>query len=99
VAAGIIVRLAQRGGCRVLLPGDHTPATVSDGAASWRRVHRRLALLAPSGPATPWGPLQHGQAPVAWIRAARAPDEMPGAPPRPLPPGVVAVASQRRVAL
>jgi uncharacterized protein (DUF58 family) len=94
-AAGVVVRLARSGGCQVLLPGDHAATTVSDLAASWRGVHRRLALLEPAGPILPQVPLSAGQAQVVWIRATHAPAEVLGEPPRPLPPGVVAVASKR----
>jgi hypothetical protein len=97
VAAGVVVRLVRSGGCQVLLPGDRTATTVTDTAATWRRVHRRLALVEPAGPAAGRAQLGAGQAPVVWIRAARAPAEMLGAQPRPLPLGVVAVASQQWV--
>src|SRR6266487_51966 len=96
-AAGVIVRLARSGGCRVLLPGDRTATTVTDLAATWRGMHRRLALVEPASSAAGRVPLRAGQAPVVWIRAARAPAEVFGAQPRPLPPGVIAVATERRV--
>jgi uncharacterized protein (DUF58 family) len=94
-AAGVVVRLAGSGGCRVLLPGDHTATTVTDTAVTWRGVHRRLALVAPAGPTVPRVPAGDGQAPVVWIRAADAPAEVLSASPRPLPPGVVAVPTKR----
>jgi uncharacterized protein (DUF58 family) len=95
-AAGAILRWAGTGGCRVLLPGDQVPTTVTDLTAAWRGLHRRLALLQPAGPpATGRGPLEAGGAPVLRVRAARAPAEMLAAPPRPLPPGVVAAATER----
>jgi uncharacterized protein (DUF58 family) len=93
-AAGVAMRLARGGGCQVLLPGDHTATTVTDLAAAWRGVHRRLALLVPAGPTVPRGPLGVGPAPVVSIRAAHAPAEVLSEPPRPLPPGIVAVASK-----
>ncbi len=96
-AAGVIVRLARSGGCRVLLPGDRTATTVTDLAATWRGMHRRLALVEPASSAAGRVPLRAGQAPVVCIQAARAPAEVFGAQPRPLPPGVVAVATERRV--
>jgi uncharacterized protein (DUF58 family) len=94
-AAGAILRLAGTGGCRVLLPGDQAATTVTDLTAAWRGVHRRLALLQPAGPATGRGPLEAGEVPVLHVRAAHAPAEVLGAPPRPLPPGVVAATTER----
>jgi uncharacterized protein (DUF58 family) len=95
-AAGVVLRLAGSGGCRVLLPGDPTATTVTDMAA-WRGVHRRLAELDATGPGARRVPLRAGQAPEVYIRADRAPAEALRNQPPPLPPGVVAVASQRRV--
>jgi uncharacterized protein (DUF58 family) len=89
-AAGAILRLVGTGGCRVLLPGDQVATTVTDLTAAWPGVHRRLALLQPAGPAAGRGPLEAGGIPVIQVRAARAPAEVLGAPPRPLPPGVAA---------
>jgi uncharacterized protein (DUF58 family) len=94
-AAGAILRLAGTGGCRVLLPGDQVATTVTDLTAAWRGVHRRLALLQPGCPAARPGPLEAGEVPVLHVRAARAPAEVLGAPPRPLPPGVAAAATER----
>ncbi|GAA2418447.1 hypothetical protein GCM10010191_31540 [Actinomadura vinacea] len=45
-AAGCALSLARSGGCEVLLPGAKAPMAVVDGA-TWRAVHRRLALLEP----------------------------------------------------
>jgi uncharacterized protein (DUF58 family) len=94
-AAGAIVRLAGTGGCRVLLPGDQVATTVTDLTAAWPGVHRRLALLQPAGPAARPGPLEAAEVSVLHVRAARAPAEVLGAPPRPLPPGVAAAATER----
>jgi uncharacterized protein (DUF58 family) len=94
-AAGVILRLAGTGGCRVLLPGDQAAATVTDLTAAWHGVHRRLALLQPGCPATGRGPLQAGEAPVLHVRAAHAPAEMFRTKLRPLPPGVAAAATER----
>jgi uncharacterized protein (DUF58 family) len=94
-AAGAILRLVGTGGCRVQLPGDQVATTVTDLTAAWRGVHRRLALLQPAGPATGRGPLGPGEVPVLQVRAAHAPAEVLGAQPRPLPPGVVAAATER----
>jgi uncharacterized protein (DUF58 family) len=95
-AAGTILRLAGTGGCRVLLPGDQAAATVTDLTAAWRGVNRRLALLQPGCSAARPGPLEAGEASVLHVRAAHAPAEVLSAPPRPLPPGVVAADSERR---
>jgi uncharacterized protein (DUF58 family) len=94
-AAGAILRLAGTGGCRVLLPGDQVATTVTDQTAAWHGAHRRLALLQPGCPATGHGPLEAGEEPVLHVRAAHAPAEVLGAPPPPLPPGVVAAATER----
>jgi uncharacterized protein (DUF58 family) len=79
IAAGHVLRLARLGGCRVRLPGDRRETTIAD-AASWRTLHRRLALLEPAR-ATPNAP--------AGIRiAASAATALPAPPP--LPRGVTA---------
>jgi uncharacterized protein (DUF58 family) len=95
-AAGVIVRLARSGGCRVLLPGDPTPTTVTDAAATWRDMHRRLAELDANRPGAARATPGAGRVPDMHIRADRAPAEVLAEQPRSLPPGVVAVASQRR---
>jgi uncharacterized protein (DUF58 family) len=94
-AAGVILRLAGTGGCRVLLPGDQVATTVTDLTATWHGVHRHLALLQPAGPTVGRGPLGAGQAPDLHIRAAHAPAEMLRAQPQPLPPSVVAATKRR----
>jgi hypothetical protein len=94
-AAGAILRLVGTGGCRVQLPGDQAATTVTELTAAWHGLHRRLALLQPGCPATRPGPLEAGEAPVLHVRAASAPAEVLGAPPPPLPPGVVAAATER----
>jgi uncharacterized protein (DUF58 family) len=95
-AAGVIVGLARSGGCRVLLPGDRTLTTVTDTGASWRGVHRRLALLGPADPPARPAPLRAGQAQV-WIRAAHAPTQALLKQPRPLPPGVAAATDKQAI--
>jgi uncharacterized protein (DUF58 family) len=90
-AAGVIVWLASSGGCRVLPPGDQAATTITGTGATWRRVHRRLALMAPPDPAARHGETRVGRAADVHIRAAHALAEQP----RPLPPGVVAVTGGR----
>jgi uncharacterized protein (DUF58 family) len=87
-AAGHILALARSGGCRVLLPGDASATTVTEPDARWRALHRRLARLE----ASPVGasPRMTGHAATVRIRAAAAPA---GLSPRPLPAGVVPLAS------
>ena len=85
-AAGCIVELMRSGGCRVLLPGDRNPITVTDALAQWPAVHRRLAELAIGSPIP---------APGTDFRGALVvrPDQAPPialVPPGPLPPGVTA---------
>jgi uncharacterized protein (DUF58 family) len=94
-AAGVILRLVGAGGCRVQLPGDQAATTLTDLTAAWHGVHRRLALLQPAGPAAAPGPLQAEEVPVLYVRAADAPAEALGTQPPPLPPGVVAAATER----
>jgi uncharacterized protein (DUF58 family) len=94
-AAGAILRLVGTGGCRVLLPGDQVATTVTDLTAAWRGVHRRLALLQPGCPAAGRGPPEDGEVPVLQVRAAHAPAKVLGTQLRPLPPGVVAAATER----
>jgi uncharacterized protein (DUF58 family) len=83
-AAGHILALARRGGCRVLLPGDASETNVGNVAGDWRAIHRRLAMLAPAGPGD-----RRARAPTValHVRAAMAPPGLE--PPRPLPWGVV----------
>jgi uncharacterized protein (DUF58 family) len=95
-AAGVIVRLARSGGCRVLLPGDPTATTVTDAAATWRDMHRRLAELDATRPGAARATPGAGREPDVHIRADRAPAEVLVEQPRSLPAGVVAVASPRR---
>jgi uncharacterized protein (DUF58 family) len=95
-AAGVVLRLAQSGGCRVLLPGDHTATTVTDPAATWRAMHRRLAELDANGLGAGRATPGAGRVPEVHVRADRAPAEALRNQPPPLPPGIVA-ATERRV--
>ncbi|MDO9409404.1 DUF58 domain-containing protein [Patulibacter sp.] len=83
-AAGHVQALLRTGGCRVLLPGDRTPSTVSDPVGHWPAVHRRLAALEADTPARVPAGDDHG---ALHVRAALAPDG--GTPEGPLPHGVV----------
>jgi len=42
--ASLVVHLARRGGCAVLLPGDRRPVELDETLHGWARVHARLAL-------------------------------------------------------
>ena len=88
VCAGYILGLARTGGCRVLLPGDRAATTVTDTAGQWRAVHRRLAVMQPSGHGTPPAHLAGMLAGALRIEAARAPAAASGRTPAPLPPEV-----------
>lgn len=44
-AASLTLELARRGGCRLLLPGEHRTVTVEGDLSSWPSVHARLALV------------------------------------------------------
>jgi uncharacterized protein (DUF58 family) len=94
-AAGVILRLAGGGGCRVLLPGDQVATTVTGLTAAWRGVHRRLALLEPGGHPAGAGSLEAGLVSDLHIRAVQAPAAAFAAQLRPLPPGVVAATETR----
>jgi uncharacterized protein (DUF58 family) len=90
-AAGCILAFARGGGCRVLLPGDASAASITDVDGEWPAIHRRLAVLAPS--AMTVAPASARHATAIHVRAATAP---PGLPPAPrLPPDVVPLATQR----
>ncbi|MBJ7471790.1 MAG: DUF58 domain-containing protein [Solirubrobacteraceae bacterium] len=86
VAAGYVVELVRDGGCRVLLPGDRTPITLTDAHAQWPALHRRLAELRVGSPAPFPGTDLQG---ALVVSAAQAPPEALVAP-GPLPPGITA---------
>lgn len=88
-AAGYILALARRGGCRVLLPGDASETSITDVDGEWPPIHRRLAVLAPCANAT--APPSAGHATAIHVRAVTAPPEL--AAPRPLPPDIVPLAT------
>jgi uncharacterized protein (DUF58 family) len=83
-AAGYIFTLARAGGCRVLLPGDPTPTTVTTLGAPWQTLHRRLATLGRHTPGR--GLTAAGDAQALRVRAAAAP---PLSPSPALPRGVL----------
>lgn len=90
-AAGHILALARSGGCRVLLPGDASATTVTEPDAGWRALHRRLARLEASPLGVPR--TLAGQAAAVRIHAAAAPAGLAPTVARPLPAGVVPLAS------
>jgi uncharacterized protein (DUF58 family) len=83
-AAGQILALARRGGCRVLLPGDVSPVSVVGLGGAWRAVHRRLATLGRSAAAE--RPASSPPTAEICIRAVDAPVALP--PGSRLPDGV-----------
>lgn len=85
-AAGYVVDLMHGGGCRVMLPGDRTPFTVTDALAQWPIVHRRLAELGVGAPSPQVGTDLRG---AVVVHASQAPPDAL-IPPGPLPPGITA---------
>lgn len=86
-AAGHVLGLVRTGGCRVLLPGDRRPTTVTDPQAGWTAVHRRLATLQPGETArTPGGEERD----AVRVHAGAAPVDEAG-PRGALPTGVLAL--------
>lgn len=83
-ASGVVVELVRGGGCRVLLPGDRSPTTVTDVLAQWPGVHRRLATLSVGSPNAPSSSDLAG---ALLIAPAAAPADAL-VPPGPLPPGI-----------
>ena len=43
-AASLVVHLAERGGCALLLPGERRPLSIEPGLRGWPHAHARLAL-------------------------------------------------------
>ena len=89
-AAGHVLALARRGGCRVQLPGDAFPTAVLDVRNGWRAVHRRLATVDADGRRPP----QTGEKPSVRISASGAPGWLLDAPRRAPPAGVVPAAGR-----
>ncbi len=90
-AAGYVVELMHGGGCRVMLPGDRTPFTVTDALAQWPVVHRRLAGLGVGSPSPTPGTDLRG---AVVVHASQAPAEAL-IPPGPLPPGIIATRDEQ----
>jgi uncharacterized protein (DUF58 family) len=44
-AASLVLELARRSGCGLLLPGERRPLEIDAGLAAWPAVHTRLALV------------------------------------------------------
>lgn len=86
VAAGHVLMLSRHGGCRVLLPGDGAPVTISEGQHDWAAIHRRLAVIDAGGPRLPAS--RGDERDAILVSAARAPEDAL-VPRGPLPPGVV----------
>jgi uncharacterized protein (DUF58 family) len=64
-AASLTLELAQRGGCRLLLPGERRPLIVESNLTAWPAAHARLAVV--KGGQEPRAPALNG------IRAALGP--------------------------
>jgi uncharacterized protein (DUF58 family) len=90
-AAGHILTLARKGGCRVLLPGERKPTSVMGTGGEWRSVHRRLAALGDPAPRN--ARANNVGTTTICVRAAMAPRTLPPAPA--LPHGVLAAARCR----
>jgi uncharacterized protein (DUF58 family) len=48
-AASLTVHLAERGGCVLLLPGEHRPTPLEPGLSGWPHLHARLAVVEAGG--------------------------------------------------
>lgn len=67
-AASLVVHLAERGGCALLLPGERRPLAVDAGLRGWPAAHARLALT-PSGGRPALAALSGRSGPVLWVSA------------------------------
>ncbi len=67
-AASLVVHLARRGGCGLLLPGQRRPLVVDDGLRAWPQVHARLAL-AEDGRGPLLGALGTRRGALVWVAA------------------------------
>ena len=48
-AASLTVHRAERGGCALLLPGEHRPTPLEPGLSGWPHLHARLAVVEAGG--------------------------------------------------
>ena len=76
-AASLVVHLAERGGCALLLPGERRAIAIDPGLRAWPAAHARLALVAP-GRRPALAALSGRSGPVLWV-SARALREPPRA--------------------
>lgn len=67
-AASLVVHLAERGGCALLLPGERRPIAIDPGLRGWPAAHARLAL-APVGARPSLAALTGRTGPVLWVSA------------------------------
>jgi uncharacterized protein (DUF58 family) len=72
--ASISRALARAGGCTLLLPPERRPHRLDRALASWPRIHRRLALIEPSG-ALAWDAIR-GASVVLWVSASADPQAL-----------------------
>lgn len=83
-AASLVLELARRGGCDLLLPGDRRPLRIETDLGAWAAAHARLALIeggprtpAPSSPSRPRGgaifyvAAQHDELPRRLVRGGQ----------------------------
>lgn len=70
-AASLVLELGKRGGCGLLLPGEHRPLEIEPDLAAWPTAHARLALVE-GGPGTRAPSLAQGarSAQVVYVAAA-----------------------------
>src|SRR5205823_7244321 len=52
-AASLVLELARRSGCELVLPADRRPLRVGPDLAAWPEAHARLALVEDDGQAMP----------------------------------------------
>ena len=77
-AASLVLELARRVGCQLVLAGARRPLRVDRDLAAWPEAHARLALVEDDGSTNPPVlPRVHG--PIFYVAAAR-PDETPALP-------------------
>jgi uncharacterized protein (DUF58 family) len=77
-AASLVLELAARRGCGLLLPGERRPALIEPDLAAWPAAHVRLALVR-GGPDVPAPALRGSPARTAAVYyvAAVAPERLP----------------------